>query len=317
MVQKPVRLRDFIEDYEGRLYAVSAYDNSVKVGCILRYIPDSGGERKNIEGKRFRKLEFHEAYAYISSEKPEYADIIQRVPPSDITRVLKPEEEIDSITRRSTLVSTLSRLFELPRGSYGCTGSYLCGLETEQSDIDLVVYGRTFFHARTILRNAIAKGRISAITDEVWESIYRKRDPELSRDEFLLHEKRKWNRGQIGRVYFDILYTRPYGGLDPVSCSKGRVCGKKTIEAMVIDASLSFDNPAQYLVDHEEISRVLSFSHTYSGQALRGELIQARGTCEEHDGERWLIVGTTREARGEFIRSLSLLEDERGNITHS
>jgi predicted nucleotidyltransferase len=312
MVQKPVRLRDFIEDYNGRLYAVSAYDNSAKVGCILRYVPDSGGERKNIEGKRFRKLEFHEAYAYIFREKPEYADIIQRVPLSDIARVLKPEEEIDSIIRRSILVARLAGIFDLPKGSYGCTGSYLCGLETEQSDIDLVVYGRTFYLAREILRNAIAKGRISPITDEIWESIYRKRNPELSRDEFLLHEKRKWNRGQIGRVYFDILYTRPYDALNPFSCRKGRVCGKMSIETVVTDASLSFDNPAQYLVDHEEISRILSFSHTYTGQALRGELIQARGICEEHDGEQWLIVGTTREARGEFIRSLSLLEDEPG-----
>ncbi|NYT08201.1 MAG: DNA polymerase subunit beta, partial [Methanomicrobiales archaeon] len=55
--------------------------------------------------------------------------------------------------------------------------------------------------------------------------------------------------------------------------------------------------------------RVLSFSHTYSGQAIIGERIEARGVCEEHDGERWLIVGTTRDARGEFIRSLSLLDE--------
>ena len=61
-------------------------------------------------------------------------------------------------------------------------------------------------------------------------------------------------------------------------------------------------------------SRVLSFSHTYSGQALAGELIEARGVCEEHDGEKWLIVGTTREARGEYIRSISLLE---GNVQES
>jgi predicted nucleotidyltransferase len=309
MVQKPIRLRDFIEDFDGRLYAVSAYDNSVKVGCILRYIPDPGGERKNIEGKRFRKFEFDEAYAYISTEKPEYADIIQRVPLSDIARVLKPEAEIDSIVRRSMLVARLVEIFDLPKGSYGCTGSYLCGLENEESDIDLVVYGRTFSHAREILRNAIAERQISPLTDKVWELIYRKRNPELPRDEFLLHEKRKWNRGQIGRVYFDILYARSYKALNPISYRKGRICGKMTVEAMVTDASLSFDNPALYLVDHEEISRILSFSHTYSGQALNGELIQARGICEEHDGERWLVVGTTREAKGEFIRSLSLLED--------
>ncbi|MGI6503632.1 MAG: hypothetical protein ACOX0O_06785 [Candidatus Methanoculleus thermohydrogenotrophicum] len=86
--------------------------------------------------------------------------------------------------------------------------------------------------------------------------------------------------------------------------------GRATIEAMVIDASLSFDNPAVYTVDHDEISRVLSFTHTYSGQALAGEIIEARGVVEVHGDERWLIVGTTREAKGEYIISLTLLESQ-------
>jgi uncharacterized protein len=308
MMRKPVRLRDFIEDREGRLYAVSAYDNNEKIGCLLRYIPDPAGERRRTEGRRYRKLDFDEAYAYISREKPEYADLIQRVPYEHVGRVLKPEEEMAAIVKRSPLVARLEEVLGLPPGSYGCTGSYLCGLETGESDIDLVVYGRTFFAAQKILRREIARGNISPVSDEVWETIYRKRRPELSRDEFLIHERRKDNRGEIGGVYFDLLFTRPYDALDPSPVRKGPECGKMTIEATVTDASLSFDSPARYLVDHGEIRRVLSFSHTYTGQALAGELIQARGVCEEHSGERWLIVGTTREARGEYIRSLSLLE---------
>lgn len=74
------------------------------------------------------------------------------------------------------------------------------------------------------------------------------------------------------------------------------------------DASLSFDNPAVYAVDHEEISKVLSFTHTYSGQALKGEVIEATGVVEEHGDTKWLIVGTTREAKGEYIISKTLME---------
>lgn len=308
LVRKPLRLRDFIEDTEGRLYAVSTYDNRERVGCILRYVPDPAGTRQNEDGVRFRKLEFEEAFDYINREKPEYADIIQRVPYPDIRRILKPEDEIGTIIKRNPLVQRLAGIFDLPVRTYGCTGSLLCGLENEQSDIDFVVYGKTFFHARDLLRHAISRRMLQPISDAMWDYIYRKRNPELSYDEFVLHEKRKWNRGQIDSVYFDILYTRSYTALNPVPCTKGRACGKKTIEAMVTDASLSFDSPALYQVDHEEISRVLSFSHTYSGQALAGECIEVRGVCEEHEGEYWLIVGTTRDARGEYIRSLSLLE---------
>jgi len=88
---------------------------------------------------------------------------------------------------------------------------------------------------------------------------------------------------------------------------KGRVLGRRTIEAVVTDARFSYDSPAIYKVDHGEVTTVLSFTHTYSGQAREGETIQARGVIEEHGDEHWLIVGTSREAKGEFIRSLTLL----------
>jgi predicted nucleotidyltransferase len=81
------------------------------------------------------------------------------------------------------------------------------------------------------------------------------------------------------------------------------------IEAKVTDASLAFDSPAVYEVEHESVSRVLSFTHTYSGQALEGETIEACGICEHHGDELWLVVGTTREARGEYIVSRTLLEE--------
>lgn len=307
-MKKPLRLRDFVEDPEGRLYAVAAYDNQERAGCILRYLPDPCGERVDQAGKRYHKLEFEEAFAYILREKPEYADSIQRIPLEDIRKVLKPEDEIGAIARRNNRVARLVSIFDLPERTYGCTGSLLVGLENDRSDIDLVVYGRMFFTARELLRYAIKKGRIDPISDDMWENIYRKRNPELSLDDFLIHEKRKWNRGQIENVYFDILFTRSYKALHPLPITKGPSCGVVTVKATVTDASLAFDSPAVYLIDHEEISKVLSFSHTYSGQAIAGELIEARGICEEHCGEKWLIVGTTRDARGEYIRSISLLE---------
>ena len=142
----------------------------------------------------------------------------------------------------------------------------------------------------------------------MWRKVYEKRVPEISFEAFVLHEQRKWNRGEFEGTYFDLLYTRDYGNLDAVPPGAGEVLGRATIEATVTDASLSFDSPAVYAVDHGEISRVLSFTHTYSGQALAGEVIEARGVVEQHGDERWLIVGTTREAKGEHIVSRTLLE---------
>jgi hypothetical protein len=311
MIQKPIRLRDFVEDRDGWIYAVSTYDNREKVGCLLRYVPDTEGERVNPEGTRFRKLDFSDAFDLISREKPEYLDVVHRIPRCDIRKVYKPEEEIGAIAVREPRIRKLIDLFRLPDCTIGCTGSFLCGLENVHSDIDLVVYGKTWFRAQELLRSATLNGNLPPIDSGTWQKIYAKRNPELPFLEFLLHEKRKWNRGQIDSTYFDLLFTRSYEELNSLSLSKGEKLGGTTIEAVVTDASLANDSPAIYLVEHEEIARVLSFTHTYSGQALSGERIQAKGVCEQHGDERWLIVGTTREARGEFIRSLSLLEESQ------
>ena len=304
----PVRLRDFIEDSDGWLYAVSTYDNDERVGCVLRYVPDENGERVNHSGKHFKKYDFEDAYAFIARNKPHYSNLVQRIPIQDVKKVLKPDMEISHIASRHIRVQKLLDLFRLPAGTIGCTGSLLCGLENEQSDIDMVVYGRHWFIAQELVRQGILNGKLEGLSPDMWHKVYEKRKPEISYDQFVRHELRKWNRGQIDGTYFDILYTRSYDEMKSVSPGKGEVIGKMLIEATVTDASLSFDSPALYEVEHESVSRVLSFTHTYSGQALAGETIEACGICERHGSENWLVVGTTREARGEYIISRTLLD---------
>ena len=303
----PVRLRDFIEDGDGWLYAVSTYDNAESVGCVLRYVPDANGERVHASGRRYAKYDFDEAYALIAEKKPHYAGLLHRVPFSDVKRVLRPDREIGRIAADHPRVRKLVDLFRLPTGTVGCTGSLLCGLENKGSDIDMVVYGKHWFTAQKLVEQGIRDGKIEGLSPVMWRKVYEKRKPEIPYDQFVLHELRKWNRGQIEGTYFDILYTRSYDEIKNVPSGKGVVLGKMTIEAMVKDASLAFDNPAIYEVDHESVSRILSFTHTYSGQALAGETIRACGVLERHGSEQWLIIGTTREARGEYIVSKTLL----------
>jgi predicted nucleotidyltransferase len=198
-------------------------------------------------------------------------------------------------------------MFRLPRGAIGCTGSLLCGLENASSDIDLVVYGSHWFTAQSRVKQGISRGKIEGMSPEMWQKVYEKRKPDIPFELFVLHEQRKFNRGQIDGTYFDILYTRSYDELKGAPSGNGEILGKDTIEAKVTDASLAFDSPAVYSINHESISRILSFTHTYSGQALNGETIEARGIIERHGAEQWLIVGTTREAKGEYIISKTLL----------
>ena len=306
----PLRPRDFIEDRRGWLYSVAAYDNADRVGCVLRYIPDPTGDRVNQEGTLCRKLDFEESFRLVGKEEPSYLEEVLRVPHGDITAVYKPEERLAFCAARDPRVAELAYLFSLPPGSLGCTGSRLLGLEGPASDIDLVVYGRDFFRAREILRETIGSGRVAGLSPEMWRTVYAKREPEIPFPVFLLHERRKWNRGEIGGTYFDLLYTRSYDDLEGAATRRGKRAGIKTIEAVVTDAAHAYDTPASYLVDHGEVSRILSFTHTYAGQALEGETVEACGMLEEHGEELWLVVGTTRIARGEYIVSQTLLEEQ-------
>ena len=307
---KPLRPRDFIEDRQGWVYSVSAYDSAEKAGCVLRYVPDPSGDRLNPEGVRYRKVGFEESFRLAGEREPSYLEDVIRIPPEDIRVVYKPEERLSFCIARDRRVGELAGLFSLPAGSLGCTGSRLLGIEGHSSDIDLVVYGRDFFRARDILREAIGDGRVTDLSAEMWRIVYAKREPEIPFPVFLLHERRKWNRGEIGGTYFDLLYTRSYDDLTGAETRRGKQTGKKTIEAQVTDATHAYDTPAVYLVEHREVSRILSFTHTYSGQALEGEIVEACGVLEKHGAEVWLVVGTTRTARGEYIISKTLLEEE-------
>ena len=223
--------------------------------------------------------------------------------------MLKPEEEAANIAARNPRVARLFSHFDLPPMSFGCTGSLLAGLENSASDIDMVVYGSAWFLAREQLMAAVKAGKIPEMSEEMWQKVYRKRVPDISFDDFVLHESRKFNRGEFEGTYFDLLYSRGYDNIRSVPpITLGEKTGTMTIEAKVTDASLAFDSPGIYKVDHEEIDMVLSFTHTYCGQCFTGETLEAKGVVEEHGDQTWLIVGTTREAHGEYIVSRTLLD---------
>ncbi|KAF5032675.1 hypothetical protein DSECCO2_614760 [anaerobic digester metagenome] len=256
---------------------------------------------------RYRKLDFAEAFARVAAEKPAYLDLLCRVPLDEIVAVHRPEEVFPEVLARDERVRRLADALRLEPGTAGCTGSLLVGLEGPTSDIDLVVYGDSFDRARVRLPGAIREGLVDDLSEDLWQRVYAKRRPELSFEEFRRHEARKWNRGQVAGTYFDLLFSRDHAAIDPRPVPKGPVLGRERIEATVTDASLAYDVPAIYVVDHPSVSRVLSFTHTYAGQALRGEAIEAAGVLEAHGDERWLVVGTSREPVGEFIRSTTLL----------
>ena len=301
------RLRDFIVTGDDWIFAVADYCHEDGIRSILRYVPDPKGTRGF--DKKYTKMDFDDAFVFMKKARPDWVKDVHIIPWDSVKEILSPSKRLRSIVNKNEKVKAIVKTLEkhvLPE-NMGVTGSLLPGLEIESSDIDFIVYGSAWFTARDIIkREKEKKNHITEISDEMWHDIYKKRKPDISFDEFLLHEARKGNRGMVGGTYFDLLYVRDWK--DITSCLRGTDIGNKTIQATVMNADFSFDSPAIYKIDHPEISYVLSYTHTYAGQALPGEVIEAQGMVETLGNMKRLVVGTTREPKGEWIKSLTLLE---------
>ncbi len=301
------RLRDFIITKDDWIFAVADYCNDDGIRSILRYVPDPNGARGGT--KKYRKLDFDESFVFMKTARPEWLSDVHIVPWDSVKEILAPNEKLPFLSTNNdkvkAIVSSLEK--QVPLIRMGVTGSLLAGLEIESSDIDFIVYGNSWFTARDIIRREKEKKNpIKEISDDMWIDIYKKRKPDIPFDEFLAHEIRKGNRGMVEDTYFDLLYVRDWGEITPFM--RGTDLGVMTIEATVTNADFSFDGPAIYKIDHPEIDYVLSYTHTYAGQALVGERIEARGMLEIVGNMKRLVVGTKREPKGEWIRSLTLLE---------
>jgi predicted nucleotidyltransferase len=110
----------------------------------------------------------------------------------------------------------------------------------------------------------------------------------------------------IGGTYFDLLFVRDWDQL-PVVQERGTDLRRCSLTARVLSTDFAFDSPAVYEIDHPVVSEILCYTHTYAGQALAGEVVEARGMLEDVCGQKRLVVGTSREPVGEWMRSLDLL----------
>lgn len=268
---------------------------------------------------------------------------LQCVPKEKIFKIYSPLKRLTEIYGKKgdaleQKVAALSELFpEIPRDTKGVSGSLLLNLHERSSDIDFVIYGiknhenareklKQLFEEETVNRESLVR----PLSRKEWLNAYEKRFPgsalvkrsgtgttkpfaggllssALSFEDFLWHEQRKFHKGVIDGTVFDILLVRNFEEIrEKYSDKKFRRMKKVKIKCRVIDASLAFDSPAIYRVEYEdEIREVVSFTHTYAGQAFEGEEIEVAGFLEEVTGKESysrIMVGTTREAPEEYIK---------------
>lgn len=310
----PYLPKDFIETAEGLLFAVVSYQaHEGKVGCFLRYVREDGKWQKvSTEQANTLLAQYYPQYLYHS---PQFDASFHAVEVDAIKIHYRPEQRLQSSLAREhqgILEDKLNNLVTIlvQYGAdchyLGLTGSMLIHQQNKQSDIDLVVYGREQFNkTRLAVQQALENKQLSGLDHGLMLENYERRSSELDFDSFSWHENRKFNKAVIDQTKFDIgmVCIDDTRVIDQGHYSKQ---GKKTLTAIVSNDLYAFDFPACYEIEDADTPEVWVYTHTYIGQARKGEKVIISGTVEGDiaTGKRRLIVGSTREATGEYIKVL-------------
>jgi len=308
----PFLPKDFIQTAEGLIFAVVSYQqHQQKVGCFLRYIKIGHAWQKVATDQANQLLQQHYPQYLYQSEQFDAA--FHAVAVEDIFIHHQPEQQLQLLLQNQPQDRLQEKLHNLVTilvrngvdGDFlGLTGSMLINQQTTKSDIDLVIYGRENFNkARQAVQLAITNGELTVLDRQLMEDNFQRRAGELAFDEFAWHENRKHNKAVIEGSKFDIGMVCLQ---DALTHDDGyyRKDGIKTVVATIIDDKFAFDFPASYKIDDQDTPDILVYTHTYVGQAKQGEKIKVSGAVEVNvsTGNRRLIVGSSREAEGEYIK---------------
>ena len=310
--------KNFIQTAEGLIFAV--VQNGTEQGralCFLRYIWHEN---------HWQKVSTAQANQLLSAQYPHYLyysnqleATLHAVALEKIIKHYQPKQRLHellnlpdfknqkSLDAATTDLIALCQLFQqagIDLQHFGVTGSLLIGAQQASSDIDLVIYNRAVFHqTRQATELLIKSKQLNSLSPEDWEQAFARRDCELNFADYVWHEQRKFNKGMIHQRKFDLSLLEP-SPENPEHYSKQSAI---TLTAQIQDDTYSFDYPARFLLAHAEIAEILCFTATYNGQAQTGEWVEVAGQLEvSASGKKRIIVGSSREARGEYIKVVSL-----------
>ncbi|MFI3123357.1 MAG: hypothetical protein QX194_05450 [Methylococcales bacterium] len=308
--------KSFIETAEGLLFAVVAEGlEAGKVRCFLRYVRHENGQWRKVQTDEANELlaKNYPGYLFHSAE---FDAILHAVSVEQIAKHHRPQQRLKQLLENSLHDEiendclSLCRLFEqteMDLKHFGVTGSLLIQQQKESSDIDLVCYDITVFHqCRAVVGDLIEQNVLADLSEKDWRESYDRRDCDLSFDEYVWHEQRKSNKGLINGRKFDLSLVEmdKWGREKPVVIYQK--LGEIQIEAKVIDDSRAFCYPSEFEISHATIQSVVCFTATYVGQAIVGETVEISGQLEQDEfGNQRIVVGSNREARGEYIKVLN------------
>jgi len=310
---------DYIETKEDNLFfdikgLLHPHDRRI---CFLRFYPHPEGDRVK-KGVKFRKVyELEERYSLLSTKYPKYLffseqlDLeVQGVKIQDIKKIYTPIECLESLVRKDKLSNTetysksLCELFidkgGISKELIGITGSIMVGLNKEDSDIDIIIYGtKNSLRFQEKLKNLLDESsNFRKYNIDEYRSHYNWRvgGSDISFEDFIKSEQRKLHQGKFyGYDYFVRYIKSPKDWEGNFYDFNYTNFGRIKAKALITDAKDSIFTPCSYKINNikilekdlisnkinfNDISEINSFRARFCEQAKEGESVIVEGKLE-------------------------------------
>lgn len=324
---------DFLETTNGLLFDVKGLVHPAdRIVAYVRYVPDRHGTRTR-NGVRYRRVyRLSDRYHLMETRYPEYlvndpvfGERLIAVPVTAVgthyaaasgTQSLLRRSQLDAVEEAAvTLVQLLHAHSGVALGQLGISGSTLVGLQTPDSDIDLIVYGIKNCHAvRTALQDLLHRNLEGVRRYDLagLQRLYQARTegPWISFTAFVQHERQKSFQGTYrGRDFF-VRYLRDWPEVtERYGDRRYTTVGYSKIAARVTADDDAMFTPCRYVVDDVDvregdsahpITEIASFRGRFCEQASTGARVVAQGKLERVDGAdaphyRLLLGGDPRD----------------------
>lgn len=338
--------KDFIQTVEDFFFCIIGYIHPPKrISSYLKYIPSNSGKWKLKNQNLKRVLPYYSAQAvldtlqWLENNYPQYlfydrnSDMVFSAVPFRFIknyystrqkmREILALSKLDSLQNKLILlISTISRLSDVPLDAFGVTGSILLNIHNPDfSDLDVTIHGyENSLKIRQTMKDIFEKGHpeLSPLDEkeaERWQKDKAKRFG-MSQDEAKLLFKRKWNMGVFNETRFSIHPIRNLNEIeekydDKAFIQKGRI----EIQAKIIDSQALF-LPLKYRITKveilkgekvENIQEIVSYEGLFDTAVEKNEFVKAKGQLElVKDNKRKieyyrLVIGSKQGNSEEYI----------------
>ncbi len=322
---------DYVETKEDHLFFDVKglhHPNDRKI-CYLRFIPDVEGDRVRYGISYSKIYDLQQRYAIINEKYPQYSFfskemdmILQCVKNEDIKMIYSPRNYFKKVNAKQDLTEIenlskeLCRLFinqgNISEDQIGITGSPMIGLNTEKSDIDIILYGtQASVKFQEKLQNIVKKNKhIRNYNLDEYKKHYdwRVGGSGILFQDFLKTEQRKLHQGKYQGIDFFIRYIKsPKDWEGDYYDYQYKNMGRISLKAEIVDSTYSIFTPCSYKI---KCSKVLVSDINIKNQMNKITQINSyRGRfCEQaKDGEKVLVEGKIEKVNykdSEFYRIL-------------